>query len=1528
MSSMSDAAKALGAIGDALSDSQHAAAKAAGRIISAMAMGAEGMAGAAVGADPGKVVAAIVGGALIAAACPPSAAAAALLAAPAIAALPPVAAGIAAAALLATGYLVAGALLEGSYQAGEDLSDDLAEILRNFRSDPMVLDLDGDGIELTALANSVTRFDLDEDGLDERTGWVGSHDGLLIHDANGNGAVDGVRELVGSLRVDGFDALTPLDTNGDKRVDALDPAFAALRIWRDADSNGVSEASELLTPEQAGIRSFNLAFTQVDRDLAGNMIARIGSYTRVDGTTRDMGSVLFALDQRTTIPEIPVGTDLRSLMALPNFLGSANVPDLLVAMALDPQLKAMVEALVEDEGSYATLRQFTSDAFEPMLFRWFGVSGTPPLGEEGRPLHARAIEALTGQFLPLNEFNARQLARLDEVWASTVDALAVYFLVQAVETPMERAYLEAGDAIVALDPDAHDFLSRFEAMLTALDADLAALPPPSGIRAPFALLSVDPATGDLTGDYNQFVQELLKDMPSYNPLGLYGRYDFNGVAVSEQWHRWYLDQGTFVFDVAAQMGLSQDYVMRATGWDWVLTNATNLTGTDGDDVLGRVTATGPATGTERLSGGDGNDTLHGNDAVDILIGGRGDDSLRGGSGSDMYVYASGDGYDRIIDGSGTEDTIYFSSELNSEDLRVSRITGTSDLMLHFGTPGQGIVLENQWNVTSPVIEQFHFVAEDGLDAGDIASLYLATLTTAGADTIIGSAAGERIYGGDGGDTLSGLSGDDVLDGGNGDDRIEGGWGGDTMRAGAGNDVLIAGPGNDTLVGGPGNDTLSGDGNEDTYVFNVGDGQDVLSEYSRTGSWGGNDRLELGIAIASGNVTIAQADSGRDLILSINGTTDRITINDTMVSGDHRLEQVFFSDGTMWTHADLVSRSMLNNAGHDTFYGSYNDEAMTGGAGNDVLIAREGNDTLIGGTGNDTLSGDGNDDTYVFNLGDGQDIVSEYSRGAGWGGVDTLLLGAGIMSDNISVSQADNGRDIVLSINGTTDRITVNDTMVSSDFRLEQVRFADGTTWTHADLVTRSMLNNTAADTFYGSYNGETLIGGAGNDVLIAREGNDTLIGGTGDDTLTGDGNDDTYVFSLGDGQDTITERAGGAGWGGTDTLLFGAGIVAGDISVSQADTGKDLVLSINGTSDRVTINETMVNGDYRLEQVRFADGTVWTHADLVSRSMLANGGADTFHGSYDGETLIGGAGNDTIKARDGHDTLIGGAGNDTLSGDGNDDTYTFNRGDGQDIISEYSRAAGYGGTDTLLFGAGIMSGDIAVSQADTGRDLVLSINGSTDRITINDTMVSGDYRLEQVRFADGTVWTHADLVSRSMLANAGNDTFYGSYDNDVLNGGAGNDTLRALAGNDTLIGGTGNDNLQGDTGIDVYHYQLGDGDDVIYDTSADSSPDEVLIFGAGITAADLIFIRSATDVDDVLVTFHHAAGSILLDEQMANAGVEIIRFADGSTLGEADFFAPPPAASAAWSEPMSDLQDEGVWGYLVPVHQAPEILSW
>ena len=172
---------------------------------------------------------------------------------------------------------------------------------------PVLLDLDGDGhvdlrpLDLTATDPAAT-FDWDGDGVRDQTAWVGPNDGLLAIDlgADGSGGPDGIidqaRELAFALwpENDGTSDISDLDglrlvfdTNHDNALDANDDRWSEFRIWRDSNQNGVSDAGELLTMSEAGIKLVNLipnsSGAQAFDD--GSAITGTSSYETTNGQT-------------------------------------------------------------------------------------------------------------------------------------------------------------------------------------------------------------------------------------------------------------------------------------------------------------------------------------------------------------------------------------------------------------------------------------------------------------------------------------------------------------------------------------------------------------------------------------------------------------------------------------------------------------------------------------------------------------------------------------------------------------------------------------------------------------------------------------------------------------------------------------------------------------------------------------------------------------------------------------------------------------------------------------------------------------------------------------------------------------------------------------------------------------------------------------------------------------------------------------------------------------------------------------------
>src|SRR5438132_9421471 len=252
----------------------------------------------------------------------------------------------------------------------------------------------------------------------------------------------------------------------------------------------------------------------------------------------------------------------------------------------------------------------------------------------------------------------------------------------------------------------------------------------------------------------------------------------------------------------------------------------------------------------------------------------------------------------------------------------------------------------------------------------------------------------KVFGQDGNDQISldeangalpsanlfGGAGNDSLTGGSGNDQLFGQSGNDTLLGKGGVDLLFGGDGNDTLTGGAGDDQVFGQSGNDRMIWNPGDGSDLNEGGDGIDTVevnGGNGAETFTVSANGSRVRFDRLDPA-PFTLDI-GTTENLVLNAN--GGD----DVFTAGNGL---APLIALTVDGGAGNDS---------ITGGDGNDVLIGGDGNDTIIGGRGNDVALLSAGNDTFVWNPGDGSDIVE------GQAGQDTLQFNGSNANERIDLS---------------------------------------------------------------------------------------------------------------------------------------------------------------------------------------------------------------------------------------------------------------------------------------------------------------------------------------------------------------------------------------------------------------------------------------------------------------------------------------------------------------------------------------------
>jgi hypothetical protein len=1322
--------------------------------------------------------------------------------------------------------------------------------------DPLVLDLSGNGVNLTGETSVSPMFDMNGTGFAVHTGWIQPGTGLLVlQDANGN--VENINQLVGGENSSGFAALAQYDANHDGVIDANDPIYAQLRVWQDANSNGVVDPGELETLAQAGITSIGVTGTaQTGLSIAANAVNATGIFTRSDGTTGAIDDVSFTIDPfhsrylgNTTVSA--------AAAALPNLKGYGTLTDLQVAMTIDPALNnptsgptfgqpfgptpTLIDVVNEnlpnlDQLDLTALRT----AAMPIFDAWAravqlpDANGNlhtvdPASGHQDVPVlldtdatGATIVDDFAYQFTDPHGTTYYKLASGNDVKDAQGNVIAQPTFADVM------AQTSAKGQWTDFTADQIGFMERYLGHPLPIDStgsDSGALIDVMSkfISASYEAMNLEAVRLAMQGPLNQYFPTIVYDAttdhfhattddqlaPMYEAIFNAAPADAAGAAAWLTAWKPVIDVVLGDFDRGQGQPVSYAYQFASMVHAY---EASHLP----LSIVDAAVALGVPQG-EVVAGGA---TLTGTDAAQIFYLSGGDQTVNDTHSSQNFVMGGNFGHD-VINAEQTgvqeQDVLRFTN-VKSTDVTASR--NGIDLTLTVNGTGQSIFLPGEFTGVrpgfigvgnlNPLFGVSEIVFSDGVVWGmpDIAWA-VAEHTTATNDTLLGTGAM------------------DVLD------------------------ARFA-------------HYLSGGDGGDVYLFGPGDGH-VTINAARTDVLALNpDVVVFGPGITASDLTFSRQGDSLDLNIAVNGTGDGLTILGQFAGSPNifgatawfnRIEEFKFADGSSLSWDDIIRNleAQEPTSGQTQIYGFVVPD-FTG----DGFVA----DTLDGGPGVHYLSGENGDHDYIFDFNHAYDVVQNNAGNANFPSDETLLFGPTVTPKDVTFSRFPGDiSDLIITLSDGSTMVVDGQYNVSpTNNTINTFQFADGTTLTAAQVLQQLISQEETAPNqiVAGSEWDETLDGAAGNEYL---SGLNTFFFGQG---FT---NTNTYVFGHGYGQETID-----AGFTSTSIVSFKPDVTPNDVTWSAL--GSDLVVRLKDSGDSITVLGGL--GFTTINTFQFVDGTTLSNSDVLNMVLNASGGGETLLAEDIGYKN---APAKVIQLGPG-DTVIGDGGQSLQASGG--DVYDFNPGDGRNVILDQ-------GNNTIAFGAGITASMVRVDLM--GSTVVFSFPGSQDQIVFTDTTYGGGSNapfsaIGQVNFADGTSWSTAELLAQAQVDPAlqpiqnGNGT---EYDYDIADGfrWVQQKNFADTAGSTTTV------RVSGIAPTDVELQAVG------VPGSGSANAAGVLLTSQGSTAGGLLLESTGGTIlpfdqlvfDDGTVWTRSEVEQLLVDRQSAAAGGKAIyAYGDDETL--------------------------------------------
>ncbi|MEM7210441.1 MAG: calcium-binding protein [Pseudomonadota bacterium] len=1388
-------------------------------------------------------------------------------------------------------------------------------------ADPLVIDLDGDGIETLTVDGARVYFDLDLDLFSELTSWLSGDDGFLVRDLNNNDRIDNISEMFGAQFGGGYAHLAQYDLaenggNGDGKITAADLIWSELQVWRDRNEDGRTDPGELISLDELGIVSFDLATQPLDITTPqGTDLLATGFVEFSDGSMQRMFDAVFETLESYTIYAGESGAAAWQQDLQIESKGYGSMTDLSVAMANDIELGLIVEQVsaAMTEPNYYQIRDQvgpvlsywgqtmeTTRELIPVLLSddgagnitltdrgvyvedgtggyWTLASGDPITDSGGTTLDRPTLEDLLAQATA-----AGQTWQLEQAWSPASRGEEVQFRENApylMRLIDDRAVI---DDYGIQNPDGSWRLASGREITDDMGAVIAQ-PTVDDILA----LSRDPG------------QEWRVENISFNP---YAAIEVENIAVrvtdgipvdytievTDQDGKFYVwarnvdralelqfktgDSREFNLrnfavdlDTLDEVGVSDDSTFRVELFTpGQFHFATSLAGIEFREEMLSATLDN-ATGLIDYKVIEGGSYTTSDEEYESVI-----KPMIDLVGSSMQQYflisrrlavrlALQDGLKEYADG----------VEYDIED-DAYRPTTDRELAPMFeaiferapATNENDAVVDylTEWNAIlsqmlpdyRPQDKKFFFDPEVGVNQPFIFQMLLAAFENVGIDLDIFAIANAF-----------------AID----EQRIVTHEVTDTeVRGHDGTNFFYVTGGDQTIIGSYEEDAQEFDPSRnevDVYFIGEGAGDDYI--YDR--DLGDKDQLRF-VSIRSEDVKAVR--DGEDMILFYNDGANFVRLTDQFLGElniilqdgtrvQTGVDEIIFADGVVWDRYRMsfavvdFERAALDEA--DAYFGS--------GSG----------DVLFGGKGNDFLSGGGGGDTYIIEMGDGHDVIDDlgnFSFGPVQAGMDFLMFRGDITQDTIRLTRDGASENLLITILDQ-DGVETGDSVelvgqfggvrLNLGFFSELIGSDDGLDYVAPNLIEKIIFEKgTTLD--YTDIVRQVLENAKtdGEDAIYGLLNDNTLDGGAGDDFLTGESGFDTYIYGRDYGKDVVWDLDFASSLFGPkdDLIKFTDDLRWTDFDYLRDGPGDTLTLRVTGTEDEVIftdfLEEIILVGYLNvIEEFEFSDGTVWGYLKLLQHYVDI--------AKTDGDDLIYGF--ETIN-----DRIDGGLGNDRLEGQSGNDVYIFETGYGTDTILDSS------GLETLELN-GLNVGDIEFSR--TALDLIITVSATGDQVILENQYVRAgrqQFAVEFFELDDATLeFTDFNPEDIDLVGTNSGETITGSNFAEVLD---------SRGGNDLLIGNDGGD---------TYLFDVGYGEDVIVDTRVRAAwsdregifvpVDDVVIFGDDITQANAVFTK---DGDDLVISVLERTDTLRIRNQFLDIdnGVERFEFTDGSFLSIAD----------------------------------------